>query len=539
MRRRDFLGSSIIGGAALVTGPSLLLTACGSGGDAPSGGGRDATLRVINAQSLNSLDPIWTTAPGTREYGFLTFDQLVAVDAKYVPQPQMAEGWTVSDDGRVYEFTLREGLKFHDGTPVRSADCIASITRWGKRDGFGQMLMPHVEGFDAVDDRRFRIRLAVPFPLLPAALGKSSAAACLIMPERMAKTDPGTQITEAVGSGPFRFVREEWVPGSKAVWERFDGYIPRKEPASGLAGGRVAAVKRIEWSQITDSSTALSALQAGEQDYWLIPPADLLPLLTGSPDITIGKRLATDTCFMLQPNHLQPPFNNPAIRQALALAMDQGALMRSIAGERPQDAHVVRSFYDRTSPYYTEAGSEALAAPSFQRAKAALAAAGYKGEKVILLSGAEAPASNLGQAIEDVLRRLGMNVTLTTLDFASLIQRRTNRGPVDAGGWSLFVTGWMGSDLLDPAVHPMLRGAGTEGYAGWCSAPEIEKLRNQWVLAPEAQQKPIAEQIQREAYKVLPYIPLGGTTSNAAWRKDVSGILKAPYGVYWSIGKQG
>jgi peptide/nickel transport system substrate-binding protein len=536
MRRREFLGGLTLGGSALAAGPSILLSACSGSGN-PSPGGKDATLRVVNAQSLSSLDPIWTTAPGTREYGFLTFDQLVAVDANYVPKPQMAEGWTVSDDGRAYAFTLREGLKFHDNAPVRAVDCIASIQRWGKRDSFGQLLMPYVDSMAAADDRRFTIRLTQPFPLLPAALGKSSSAACLIMPERMAETDPGTQVTAAIGSGPFRFVREEWVPGSKAVWERFEGYVPRSEPPSGLAGGRVPAVKRIEWSQITDASTALSALQAGEQDYWLVPPADLLPLLSGNADITVGQRLSTDTCFMLQPNHQQPPFDNPAARHALAAAIDQMAIMRSIAGERPQDAHAARSFYDRTSPLYTEAGSEVLAKPSIDRAKQMLAASGYKGEKVVLLSGAEAPASNLGQIIEDLLRRIGMNVTLTTLDFASMIQRRTNRGPIDKGGWSLFVTGWTGSDLIDPAVHPMLRGAGFEGYPGWCDAPEIERLRKAWVLAPEAEQKAIAEQIQVEAFRVLPYIPLGGTVPSSAWRKQVTGVFKAPYGVYWTVGK--
>ncbi len=537
MKRREFVTSFALGGAILGTSPALLLSACGSGETPAGGGGKDATLRVINAQSLSGLDPIWTTAPGVREYGFLTFDQLVAVDADYAPQPQMAEGWIVSADGLSYDFTLRAGLKFHDDAPVRSVDCIASIKRWAARDGFGQLLIAQVAGFDAIDDRRFRIRLKMPFPLLPAALGKSSAPACLIMPERMANTDPGEQVKEAIGSGPFRFLKDEWVAGSHAAWERFDGYIPRSEPVSGLAGGRVAKVKRIEWSQITDASTALSALQAGEQDYWLAPPADLMPLITDTPDLVIGERLSSETCFMLQPNHQQPPFNNVGVRQAVAMAVDQMAIMRSIAGSRPENARAERSVYTKGSPYYTEAGSDVLTVANIDRAKQALAAAGYKGEKVVLLSGAESPVSAVGQVVEDLLRRMGMNVSLVTLDFASLIQRRTNSGPVAAGGWSLFVTGWLGSDLVDPAVHPMLRGAGLKGYPGWCDAPKIETLRQQWVLAPTTRHKAIAEEIQREAFRVLPYIPLGGAVVNSAWRKDVHGIFKAPFSVYWNVGK--
>ncbi|WP_157218403.1 ABC transporter substrate-binding protein [Flavisphingomonas formosensis] len=538
MKRREFLSSFAIGVPALALAPTVLLSACGSGSDmAGEGGGKDATLRVIHTQSLSSLDPIWTTAPGAREFGFLTYDQLIAVDDHFVPKPQMAEGWTIGDNGRSYVIALREGLKFHDNEPVRSQDCIPSIQRWAARDGFGQILLEQVDGFDVIDDRHFRIRLKAPFPLLPAALGKSSAPACLIMPERLAKTDPTTAVTEAIGSGPFRFLKDQWVTGSKAVWERFDGYVPRKEPASGLAGGKIARVKSIVWSQITDASTALSAIQAGEQDYWDLPPADLQPAMAGNPDIVLGRRLNADTYFMLQPNHQQPPFDNPAIRQALAMALDQMAMMKSIAGNRPGDAHPSRSFYASESPYFTEAGSDVLKVADIGKARQALASAGYKGEKVVLLSGAENPAAALGQIIEDVLRRMGMTVELVTLDFSSLTQRRTNHGPVSAGGWSLFVTGWTGGDILDPVVHPMLRGAGLKGYAGWAEDPKIEALRRQWALAPEAQQKPLAEQLQIEAFKTLPYIPLGAVTANAAWRKTVTGVLPAPYGVYWNIGK--
>jgi peptide/nickel transport system substrate-binding protein len=535
MRRRDFVTSLAFGGTALGAMPSLLLTACGSGESKPPGG-KDATLRVIHTQGLTSLDPIWTTAPGTREYGFLVYDQLIAVDGDFQPKPQMAE-WTVEDGGKSYVFALRAGLKFHDGQPVKSADCIASIKRWGARDGFGTILLDQVDGFDAIDDTHFRIRLKAPFPLLPAAIGKVSAPACLIMPERIAKTDPTTQITEYVGSGPFKFLKDEWVSGSKAAWERFDGYVPRSEPPSGLAGGKIARVKRVEWSLISDASTAMSALQADEQDMWDLPPADLQPVIAGNADIVLGPRFNTDSYFMLQPNHQQPPFDNPAIRQALAMAIDQAALMKSLAGSRPQDAHLALSFYSDKSPFFTTAGSDVLKVASVDKAKAALAAAGYKGEKVVLLCTSEPPAGALGQVIEDVARRVGFNIELVTLDFSSLIQRRTNHGLVSDGGWSLFITGWMGGDILDPVVHPMLRGAGLKGYAGWCDDPAIEALRKQWASAPEGQQKAIAEQLQVAAFKAMPYIPLGSVTINAAWRKSVTDTFRAPYGVYWNMGK--
>lgn len=533
MKRRDVVKGLAFGGVALGASPSLLLSACGSGGSA---GASDSTLRLITTPNLNSLDPIWTTAPGTRAYGFMTFDQLVAVDNQFVPRPQMAEGWSVEDDGKTYVFGLREGLKFHDGEPVRAQDCIPSIERWAARDGFGQLLKKQIAGFELIDDRHFRIRLKQPFPLLPAALGKSSAPACLIMPERMARTDPTTQITEAIGSGPFRFLKDEWVSGSHAAWAKFADYVPRKEPPSGLSGGRAPLADRVEWTQIGDASTAMSALQAGEQDYWDLPPPDLIPVLSQNSDIVVQSRLTTGVYYMLQPNHLQPPFDNPGVRRALAMAIDQKTLLRSMSGD-PALAHPCRSFFPLDTPLFTEAGSEIMTVANLDQAKRALAEAGYRGEKVVLLGTSDGTFAALGQVIEDLLRRLGMNVELVTLDFASMTQRRTNKGPVDKGGWSLFATAWTGTDILDPAVHPMLRGAGEQGYAGWATDPELETLRERWVLAPVSEQKAIAEQIQVQAYKTLPFIPLGSVPIRSAWRNALSGLAPAPIAVFWNIKK--
>jgi peptide/nickel transport system substrate-binding protein len=357
------------------------------------------------------------------------------------------------------------------------------------------------------------------------------------MPERMAKTDPAAQVGEWTGSGPFRFLKDEWASGVKAAWERFDGYVPRREPASGLAGGKIARVKRVEWSMIADASTALAALQTGEQDLWDLPPADLQPAIAADPGIVLGRRYNTDSYFMLQPNHEQPPFDKVGVRRAVAMAIDQAALMKGLAGSRPADAKVAKSFYAPGSPWFTTAGSEILGTADIGKARTALAAAGYRGEKVVLLTSAQAAAGALGQILEDLLRRMGMAVELVTLDFAALIQRRTSHAPAGAGGWNLFITGWMGGDILDPVVHPMLRGAGAEGYAGWCVAPKIEALRRQWALAATGEQKAIAEQLQVEAFAVLPHIPLGGLSINAAWRRTVTTTLRPPYGVYWDIGK--
>jgi peptide/nickel transport system substrate-binding protein len=496
------------------------------------------TLRIIHSGNLASLDPIWTTAPPTKDYAFLTFDQLLAVDSNYIPQPQMAEGWVVEEDGKTYALGLREGLKFHDGEPVRSADCIASIQRWGARDGFGQLTMKFVDSFEAIDDRKFRIKLKKKFPLLPAALGKSNSSQCFIMPERMAKVDPMKQVTETVGSGPYRFLKSEFVSGARAAWAKFEGYIPRKESVDSIAGGRIPAVDRIEWAFISDPSTAMAALQAGEQDYWDAPPLDLIQVLKSDPNIVVSPRNPTGSYYMLQLNHAQPPFNNPKVRQALAMAIDQNDFLKSAAS----DAGLIRpcySYYGTDSPYAGEAGADIVKVRSLDKAKAALKEAGYAGEKVVILGVMESSVlAAMCQVAEDLMRRMGMNVELVAMDFATMAQRRTSREPTDKGGWSAFVTAWTGSDIVNPAVHQMLRAGGSTAWFGWPADPEMEALRDQWANATDVdEQKRLAIALQAQAFKTLPYIPLGSLVQMVAYRKNLTGVFPCPVAAYWNIGK--
>ena len=255
MRRRSFLAAS----AGLVA-----LAATGARGQS-----RDPkVLKFVPQANLTSLDPIWTTAQVTTNHGYAVFDTLYGLDNALRPQPQMAKGHTASDDRRVWTVELRDGLKWHDGQPVLARDCIASLQRWSKRDSFGQLLDAAAENWEALDEKRFRITFRAPVPLFIEAIAKPLGVTPFMMPERVAKTDPFQQITEIVGSGPYRFVQNEYVSGSKAVYAKFDGYVPRPEPAERTAGGKVAHFDRLEWIVMPDPATAAAALQAGEIDWW-------------------------------------------------------------------------------------------------------------------------------------------------------------------------------------------------------------------------------------------------------------------------------
>jgi peptide/nickel transport system substrate-binding protein len=529
MQRRQVLtGGVALGG---LSAAAAVLAGCGK-----SGGGMSKTLRLIHA-GLTSLDPVWTTAGGTKDYSYLTFDQLISLDSTYTPRGQMAD-WTVEDGGHAYLFKLRDGLKWHDGAPVRAQDCIPSIKRWAGKDSFGQIMMSAVDGMSVVDDTSFRIELTKPCPQLLNALGKTAGPQCFMMPERMASTDPATQIKESIGSGPYKFLPAEWDPGAKAAWARFEGYIPRKEPVDGLAGGHTPVLDRIEWSTITDESTALASLLAGENDWWEFPPTDLLAKLRSDPHIVVQARNKAGGYWMLQFNHLNPPFNSQAMRQALAMGVDQMQFLRAGCPD-PSLVHYHYGVYTLGTEYATEDGADILKVKSIDKAKAALKAAGYAGEKVVMLATQDTPVlSNMNLMLQDLLKKLGMNVEFVACDFATMVQRRQNREPVEKGGWSLYLTGWTGNDVLNPAVNPMLRGSGLKSYPGWCTDPELERLKTQWAFSTDpAEQKGLATAVQVQALKTLPYIPMGAISTPTAYRDTVTNVFPAPVGVYWNVGK--
>lgn len=507
-------------------------------GPALAQGSAARVLRVIPQANLTSLDPVWTTAVVTRNHGMMVYDNITTVNAAGEVKPQMAEGWDITDEGRSWTFSLRPGLRFHDNEPVRAADCVASIRRWAARDSFGQVVWAAVDQLAALDDRRFRFRLKRPFPFLALAMGRSQGPVP-VLPERLANTDPFTQVRDATGSGPFRFLANEWNPGQRAVWARNDAYVPRQEPPDGLAGGRAARIERVEWTVISDPATAANAMQTGEQDYWEYPLHDLLPLMRRNRNIVIEQRLLSGTYGCLRFNHLHPPFNNVAIRRAVALAVDQRDYLRAVAGEDPAGWSVCEGVFTCGTPMASEEGSEVLKSRSIEAGRAALRAAGYANERVVLIAPGDYPQINaISLVTADLLRRLGMNVELVSTDWGTLVQRRTSREPVERGGWSVFHT-TAGGDALDtPPVHLFLRSNGAQAWFGWPEDAQIERLRAEWLEAPnEAAAQTIAHALNRRAMETLPYVPLGFYWQPSAWRRNVTNVFRTPATVFWGISK--
>ena len=498
------------------------------------------TLRVVKHSALRVLDPIQTTAYMSRNHGYMIYDTLFALDADLAPQPQMVDSWSVSDDGLVWSFTLREGLMFHDGEPVTGADVAASIARWGSRDGFGQLLMAHVESMEqhADDASTMVMTLSEPFGLVIDALAKPSSNVPFIMPARIAAT-PGTDaIEEHIGSGPFRWVADEFQPGVIAVYERFEDYIPRDEPASWAAGGKVVHFDRVEWIVMPDAQTTLSAMQSEEIDYWEDPPADLLPILDASPDATVRNINLMGMQTIMRPNMLHPPFDDARIRRAAIAAVDQEDVLQAMIGN-PDLYNLCAAMFVCDTPLATDAGGESLITGGDpDLARQLLEEAGYDGTPIVLMHPTDVSTLRTQPVVvAQAMRDVGFTVDLQAMDWQTLVGRRANQAAPAEGGWNMFITNWVGADVFNPIVNNMVGGQGTDGgWFGWADDPELEAMRMDFARATSVEeQAEIAERIQAHVFEQGYYAPIGQYFVPTAWSNNIEGILDGPAPFFWNI----
>ena len=498
----------------------------------------DKTLRAVVHADLKVLDPTWTTIYITNRYGYLVYDTLFSFDSRFQPKPQMVDTWTVSPDSLAYTFTLRPGLVFHDGQPVTAADCVASLKRWMVKVSSGQILGKFVASTEVVDQSTFRLILKEPFGLVLDMLGNPTTA--FMMPERIASKPLNEQITESIGSGPFKMLRDQWRPGNKAIFARHEGYVPRKEPADYLSGGKIAKVDRVEWLYIPDANTTLSALMAGEIDYFEAPPLDFIRLMKENPDLTVLNIDKLGVQGLIRPNSLNPPFNSFKGRQALLYMIDQEEYMQAVAGDESLYMKFCGAFFLCNSGNETDVGSAPMRKPDFAKAKALLKEAGYNGEKMVVLMPTDRPQYAAAMTVLIAqLRKAGVNVDIQSADWSTISVRRAKREPVEQGGWNLFITTHGGPDVTTPATNAWFSSRCDAANVGWACDPELERLVGVWMRETDASKhKAEIDAIQTRAFESLPYVPFGQFFQPIAFRKNVTGVLAAPLPVYWNIEKK-
>jgi peptide/nickel transport system substrate-binding protein len=498
------------------------------------------TITAVMHSDLRIIDPGFTTAYITRDHGYMVYDTLLATDANFKIQPQMAD-WKVSDDKLTYTFTLRDGLKWHDGAPVTAEDCVASLKRWGKNDGMGQKLMDFTASIEATDAKTIALKLKEPYGLVLESIGKPSSIVPFMMPKRLAETPPGQQIKEQIGSGPFKFVQAEFQPGVKAVYEKNKDYVPRKEVPSWTSGGKAVKVDRVEWITMADAQTAENALQSGDIDFMEILSFDILPILAANKDLKVEtlNKLGFQTVGRM--NFLYPPFDNVKVRRAAFMAMNQKDVLDAMVGN-PKYYRICGAVFICDTPLATDVGSESLVkGGGMVEARKLLAESGYDGTPVVVMAPTDVVTLKAQPIIAaQLLRDAGFKVDVQAADWQTVVTRRASQKPPKEGGWNMFFTNFTSADVVNPIANFLISGKGKNGgWFGWPEDVKMEAMRDAFARSssPE-EQKRIGADIQKEVYDQVIYIPLGQYRVVSAWRKSLSGLLDGPATpIFWNIDK--
>lgn len=499
------------------------------------------TLRVVMHSDLKIVDPIWTTAYISRNYGYMVYDTLFAMDEKMEVKPQMVDTYSVSNDKLTYTFTLRDGLFWHDGAPVKAEDCVASIKRWGQRDTMGQKLMQFTKDFKVVGAKTFQLILKEPYGLVLQSLGKPSSNVPFMMPKRIAETPANKQISEYVGSGPFIFKADEWKPGVKSVFVKNPKYKPRSEPPSWASGGKVVKVDRVEWVWIPDLQTAINALIAGEIDYIETPPHDLLPILEAEKDkigLTITNPLGNQ--YMFRMNWLHPPFNNVKLRQAALATLQQEDFLKAVIGN-PKYYKTCQAMFICGTPLASDAGAPLTMKADLERARKLLKEGGYDGTPVVIMQSTDvAVLNNLAPVAANALKQAGFKVDLQAMDWQTLVSRRAKKESPSQGGWNVFLTNWVAADVLNPIMAAGFNASCDKAWFGWPCDKKMEQLRDAFARETDLQkQKKLAEQVQVRALEIGTHAHCGQWYQPVAYRKDhVAGLLDGPAPFFWNITKK-
>ena len=498
------------------------------------------TLKAVMESDVKVLDPIWSGAYITRNYGYMVYDTLFSMDENFQVKPQMVDTWKTSDDGLTWTFTLRDGLEWHDGKPVTAEDCVASLKRWSARDAMGQKLASFLSEYKVVDARTFQIVLKQKFGPLLDAIGKPSVAVPFMMPKRVADTDPFKQIDDYTGSGPFILKKDEWKPGEKIVFVKNTKYKPRSEPMSGLAGGKVVHLDRVEWVWIPDTETQVNALINGEIDVLGSVNFDSLPLLENRKDIKVLRASAPGQ-YTFRMNWLQPPFNDVRIRRAAAYALSQPDFLEANVGDK-RFYRTCKALFTCDTPLASTVGMDGLIEGNVAKAKELLAEAKYDGTVVVMPQPTDLGViKQIAPVAKAQLEKAGFKVEVQPMDWQSMVTRLiSKKGPPSEGGWNAFGTSWSQIDILDPLMTPNLAANCEKARSGWPCDAELEKLRDVFVAASTpAEKKAAADAVQKRAMEVVTHIPLGEWTGVWAVRSNVEVPAKpAPVTVFWGISKK-
>ncbi|WP_352798183.1 ABC transporter substrate-binding protein [Mesorhizobium sp. M0138] len=390
------------------------------------------------------------------------------------------------------------------------------------------------------DEKTFTIALKEPLGLLINLLADLTPPCLFIMREKDAVRPATEQVTANIGSGPFRFNEALAEPGASITYDRNKNYAPRKEVSDGFAGDKIVNVDRVIWDVITDQQTAMAALRAGEIDYFETPPADLFLVIDGDPSLELQVLDKAGWDVVLRMNFLQPPFGYIKARQAVLHLIDQEAFIAAMFSDKKNASTVTSTFgkdrlvsNEENTGWFKKGGDP-------ERARQLFKGAGYAGEKVVILDPTDwHEVDNTSQLLAAALRKIGVNAELAPMDWGGLSTRRANKGPVESGGWNIFITTESNYSFGDPLATLLLLANGDDAWYGWPKGDEYKALRAKWAdLATLDERKALARKMQGIWWNFVGDVRLGKHVSPIVHRKALTGLIGMPQIVpMWNMQK--
>jgi peptide/nickel transport system substrate-binding protein len=492
---------------------ALAVFAAGCSGGGGSGPADTSEFNIAWDAQPATLDPVMTTATTTRDIMRNVYEPLIVLDEANQVQPVLASSYAVSDDRRTVTFTLRENIRFHDGSPMDPADVVASLQRWIAQTTSGRQFF---EGTEVSETGPNTVAVTTPramYTLLPLLADPNMIVP--VQPVEVLQNAPAEGVTSFIGTGPYRFA--EWVPDQHIHLQRFADYVSPPGPASGLAGARTPVYENIYYRFVSDPSTRLAGLQTGEYDVANALPADNFAQLEADPNIdTVVGDVGTNAVIF---NKRAGLMANPLMRQAVNAALDIEAIQVA-AFSSPEFFRLNGALaMDEQSPWYTTAGLQNYNVHDPERARELLAEAGYAGEQVRILTTREyADHYNSAVVVEAQLRAAGINAQLVVIDWASVLQNRT-----DPNAYEAFITGFT------PTVLPTRNLFLSSSWPGWTDDPAISAAMDGITFAAdETAARTAMEDLQAAFYDYLPIVKFGENKIIMGLRTDVAGYRWVP-----------
>lgn len=482
---------------------------------------KGGVLRVGMIGEPPTLDAHTTTAVITRELAINMFEGLYALDAKYQPVPLLAEGHEIADGGKRYAIRLRRDVTFHNGKALTSADVVASLKRWGTTAGSGKATFKVVEAVEAKGPNAIEIRLKEPLGTLLTSLAAVDNAP-VIYPREVIDAAGDGPLKEFVGTGPFRFVEHK--PDRHVKLSRFDGYVPRGEPASGLAGRRTAFVDEILFQPVPDYATRQAGMVTGEYDYIQQVKPDQYDRLKSSPGVetVVVKPYGWATMVF---NLKQGLMTDPRLRQAVQAALDVEPMM--LAGVGHKDFYRIDpGIFFQETPWHSRTSANLYNQHDKAKAQRLMKEAGYSGQPIRWIVTTEYEHHYKPAVVaKSQLEAVGFKIDLQVSDWATVVQRR-NKPEL----WDAFSTAF--TFVPEPAASAQVL---CEWPGWWCNPEKDALLQAMGRESDFKKRHALWEKVQTMFYAEAPRIKIGDYFRLDARRKDVMGYEPGPYMHFWNV----